>query len=167
MRTVPHGPAISLQNNRSGVRSHMKMASIRGFSGGLLLFLAGCAGDPSEERLRAAIDAMQSAGEARDIPVLMEGVAEDFVGNGGEYDQRQLALYLRGMALRHRSVGVTRLSTEIEMHGETALVRMKLLVTGGQGSVVPDSGSVYEVESTWRFEDPDWRLAGANWRRAG
>jgi hypothetical protein len=145
----------------------MKMASIRGFSGGLLLVLAACSGDPSEERLRAAIDAMQLAGESRDIPSLMEGVAEDFVGNGGEYDQRQLALYLHGMALRHRAIGVTRLSTEIELHGETAIVRMKLLITGGQGGVMPDSGSVYDVESSWQFEGADWHLASASWRRAG
>lgn len=145
----------------------MKMASIRGFSGVLLLLLAGCASDPSEERLRAAIDAMQAAGEGRDIPALMDGVAEDFVGNGGEYDQRQLSLYLHGMALRHRAIGVTRLATEVEMHGETAIVRMKLLITGGQGGVLPDSGSVYDVESTWQYDDPDWRLASASWRRAG
>ena len=144
----------------------MKLPSSLAFSV-VLLLLAGCRMDPSEEGLRAAIDAMQSAGEERDVDTLMEGVAEDFVGNGGEYDQRQLALYLRGMALRHRAVGVTRLSTEIEMHGETAIVRMKLLLTGGQGGVLPDSGSVYEVESTWQYEDPDWRLASASWRLAG
>jgi hypothetical protein len=145
----------------------MKMASIRGWAMAWSLALAACSGDPSEQRLRATIDAMQSAAEKRDIAALMEGVAEDFVGNDGEFDRRQLALYLRGVAVRHRSVQVTRLATDIEMHGEAAVVRMKLLVTGSQGSVLPDRGSLYEVDSTWRFEDSFWRLVGATWRRGG
>ena len=145
----------------------MKMPSIRALA--LCLMVAaghGCGGDPSEAQLVAALDAMQEAGEARDVPALMEGVAEDFSGNGGEFDQRALALYLRGVALRHQSIGVTRLSTAIEMHGESALVRLRILVTGGRGGVLPESGQLYEVESSWRHQDGAWQLVSASWKPA-
>ena len=49
----------------------------------LFALLAGCSGDTPETRLRADVDAMEAAVQARDAGALKELLAEDFVGNEG------------------------------------------------------------------------------------
>ncbi len=133
----------------------------------IALALAGCAKDPSEDALLAAIDRLESAGEARDVGAFMEGVADDFAGNGTELDQTGLERYLRLLALRHQTIGVTRMATKVDVTGERAVVTMQLLLTGGAGGLLPESGQLLDTESTWRFVDGDWHLAGARWKPAG
>lgn len=132
---------------------------------GLALCLTACTRTPDEEALRAAIDAMQQAGESRDVPAFMDYVADDFMGNGPEFDRQGLERYLRLIAMRNQALGVTRSGTTIEMHGDRAVVRMTLLLTGGAGWL-PERGELLEVESGWRFEGGEWRVASARWKPA-
>lgn len=133
----------------------------------LLLVLAACSTTPSEDALRAALDQLQSSGENRAIGDFMDLVAADFSGNGGEVDRAGMERLLRLIALRHKSIGVTRTSTTIEMHGELAEVSMSLLITGGSGGMLPETGQLMETRSSWRFSDGEWKVTSATWKRAG
>ncbi len=138
--------------------------------GRLLLLVAvaavftGCARSPTEQALRDRIDAMQSAAEQREMGEFMDGVAEDFAGNSSEFDRDGLQRLLRMIALRHQSIGVTRMALKVEMHGDRAVVRMQILVTGGSGGFIPEQGQLFDTESAWRFVDGEWQLGSAQWQ---
>ncbi len=120
--------------------------------------------DPSEQALRDTLDALQTAGEERDVSDFMAHVAEDFVGNSSEYDRAGLERLLRIVSLRHQSIRVVKSGIEIEMHGDRAVVRMRILVAGGSGGLIPESGQLFETESAWRFIDGEWMLGSATWK---
>lgn len=130
------------------------------------LQLAACARDPSEQALRDTIEALEIAGEERQVGDFMDHVAEDFAGNGAEYDRPGLQNLLRMVALRHQSISVVKSGVEIDLHGDRALVRMRILVTGGGGGLIPDSGQLFDTESGWRFVDGQWQLGSASWKPA-
>lgn len=132
-----------------------------------LLFVAACSRSPDEQALRETIDALETAGEERDVGDFMAHVAEDFTGNNSEFDRVGLDRLLRTVALRHQSISVVSSGIQIEMHAERALVRMKILVSGGSGGPIPDSGQLFDTESAWRYVDGEWMLGSANWRPAG
>jgi len=133
----------------------------------ILLLFAGCSHTASEVALRGALDRLQESGEKRAIGDFMDLVHEDFSGNGGEFDRAGLERLLRLVAMRHQSIGVTRTSTTIEMHGELAEVRMSLLVTGGAGGLIPETGQLFETNSSWRFADGEWQVVSASWKPVG
>jgi hypothetical protein len=131
------------------------------------LMLTACARSPSEQALIETLDRLETAGETRDVGDFMESVGPDFVGNSDEFDRRGLERLLRMVALRHQSISVMRSNMKIEMHDDRAVVRMQILVTGGSGGLIPDSGQLFDTESAWRFVDGQWQLGSATWKPAG
>lgn len=125
-----------------------------------------CSRSPSEQALRDTLDSMEIAGETRDVGDFMERVSSDFVGNSSEFDRSGLERLLRMVSLRHQEISVVRTGIEIEMHGERALVRMQILVTGGSGGLIPEQGQLFDTESAWRFVDGEWQLGSASWKPA-
>lgn len=131
---------------------------------GALLFAAGCSQDPTEAALRQTLDDLEEAGENRDVGSFMEHVADDFLANGGEFDRRGLERLLIGLTLRLPSISVTRTATSIDIRQDRAVVQMQLLITGGSGGLLPESGQWLVTESRWRFVDGAWQLGSADWR---
>ena len=131
----------------------------------LVLTLFACAKTPSEQLLRESIDAMQAAGEARDIGALMAFVSDDFSGQNASMDRRALAVYMLGIRTRTENIGVTRTKTSITMQGERAKVEFALLVTDG-GKILPAQGQFVSAQTQWRFSGGKWQLASANWSDA-
>ncbi len=131
------------------------------------LACAGCAGDPDQQALEATIAAAQSAAEEGQMGEVMAIVADDFAGQGGSYDRLLLRRMLLGVRLRHSDVGVSRASTEIEVDQGFATVKMKLLITGGSGGVLPEAGRLMNLETRWRVEGGEWRLTAAQWDSLG
>jgi hypothetical protein len=133
----------------------------------IVALVAGCTSEPAEQRLRAAIAAVEAAVEARAAADVLEHVASDFVGGDGDVggmDRRQLHALLRGMLLRHRDVGVLLGPLALTMHGEDrATVRVDALVTGGAGGLLPSTGRRIRIDSGWRLDDGDWRCISARW----
>lgn len=132
----------------------------------LLLIVCACTRSATEQALRDQLDGMQKSAEQRDMGDFMDGVAEDFVGNGGEWDRAGLERLLRMLVLRHQAIGITRMALTIDMHSERATVRMQLLVTGGSGGLLPEAGQLFDTESAWRFADGQWQLGSATWTAA-
>ena len=124
--------------------------------------LPGCNRTPPEEALRARVAALEAAVDARDAGALRGFLADDFIGPGGMDDAgaRRLA---QGMFLRYRDIGTRLGPLSVELQDRHATVRFDAVVTGGAGTLLPQSGQVYDVTTAWRMEGGDWRLVSAEW----
>ena len=126
------------------------------------LVLAACSRSPDEQRLRDAVAAMEAAIEAGEPGDVVEHVAEDFSGQGGQMDQRQLRAVLVAQTLRHQNIEVLLGSLDIRMFGDRATVKVNVVATGGQW--LPETGRQIALESHWRFEGGEWICFRADWQ---
>ena len=132
----------------------------------VLATLAGCGpGDDPESRLRETVDRMETAAEAGDIGEFLEYVADDFSGQGGQFDRRSLARMLRAQLLRHTRITATVTASEVQMFTNRATMDMTLLLTGGPRAWMPESGELMTVSTGWRMSGDDWMLISATWER--
>lgn len=130
----------------------------------IVLGVAGCRSTPPEEALRESVGELQAALEARDARAISGLLAEDFVGPGGmdrTATRRTAAMSFQ----RYRKVGIALGPLDIVMHERNATVRFTAALTGGQRGWLPESGSVYQVETGWRRDGDDWVLTSARWDR--
>lgn len=133
----------------------------------LALFSMGCARPAPEQEVRARLQALQAAIDARDAAAVEALLAEDFIGNEG-LDRRGAKRMAAGLFLRYRDVAASLGSVEVELRGDAdAVARFNLLATGGSGGLLPRRGQVYAVETGWCYIDGDWRLRSARWQAAG
>jgi hypothetical protein len=131
----------------------------------LAVLLAACgAGDPPEVRLRAGVDALQAAIEAREGGRVGDFLAADFIGPQA-MDRDGAVRMARGAFLRYRNVGVTVVGPlDVQMQGgDHARVRFDAALTGGSGAALPDSARVWSVDTGWRVEGGEWRMTSAEW----
>lgn len=126
------------------------------------LILAACARTPDEQRLRDAVAAMEAAIESGEAGAFVDHVAEDFSGQGGQMDLRQLRAVLVAQTLRHQNISVLLGPLDIKLFGDRATVKVNLVATGGQW--LPKAGRQIDLESHWRFEDGEWLCFRADWR---
>ncbi len=129
------------------------------------LWLGACgAGDAPEARLRARVDALQAAVEAREGSAIDGFLAADFIGPQA-MDREGAVRMARGAFLRYRSVGVAVVGpVSMELQGDDhARVRFDAALTGGSGGALPDSARVWSVDTGWRADDGEWRMTSAEW----
>ena len=131
----------------------------------LILSLFACAKTPNERLLRETLDAMQAAGEKRDVGAFMDFVSDDFSGQNASMDRRALTAFMLGIRMRTENIGVTRTKTSITMQGERAKVEFALIVTDG-GKILPAQGQFVSAQTQWRFSGGAWQLVSANWSDA-
>ena len=134
-----------------------------------LLLLAACRPDPPEAALRAAVAELEAAIEARDAGDIEAMLAGDFVGPDG-MDRAAARRLAQLVLLRNPDVAVVLGPLDIVLRGDQAgpthaTVAFTAALAGGRGRWLPESGSVYRVETGWRREGGDWRLASARWER--
>ncbi len=101
-----------------------------------MLVLLGCTRAAPEQRLRATLEQMHQAIEARQIGDAMALVAEDFVGENG-LDAAGLRRLMQVQMLGNQQVGVTMGPVDVVLRGDTATVRFTALLTGGSGRSLP------------------------------
>lgn len=146
------------------------MQQFRGFQGigrlacmGLLLVVSACSRSDPEQAVRAQVDALQQAIDARDAGAVEDLLAEDFIGNEG-MDRRGAKQLAAGVFLRHREIGARLGPVTVDLRGEReAIARFSVLATGGSGGLLPEQGQVYQVQTGWRLQDGDWKLLNASW----
>src|SRR5690242_530834 len=88
---------------------------------GLALLLAGlaaCRHTPDETRVREAIASAGQAAEQADAGGVIDPLSEDFDGNGGRLERKDLANIIRLARLRGEHVGVTLGPISVERRGE-------------------------------------------------
>ena len=128
-----------------------------------LLALSACSRPAPEQALRETVAQMQEAVEARDAGALHDQLADDFIGPEGmdRDDARRLA---QVMFLRNRDIGVTLGPLDVALQGSDATVRFSVALTGGSGSMLPDSAQVYDVTTGWRMRGEEWELVSVDWK---
>lgn len=132
----------------------------------LVVALSGCTRAAPEQRLRATLETMHQAIEARQIGAAMAPVAEDFVGEQG-LDAAGLRRLMQLQMLGNRRIGVTLGPVDVQVRDDTARVRFTALLTGGSGRWLPEQAQTYQVTTGWRLQDGDWQLIHAQWEPAG
>lgn len=129
----------------------------------LLLPITACSRPaPDEAALRATLDAMEAAGEARSVDAFMDHVATDFAGPDEAPDTRSLQRFLRVLVLRARAIDVTRTSTEIQMYHGRAEVQIRLLIQADTGGFLSEGRPIL-ARTAWRIDGGEWKLIRAQW----
>jgi hypothetical protein len=129
------------------------------------LVLSGCRHTPDEQQVREAIAAVAQAAEAGAASEVSAPLSDDFDGNAGELDRRELTNMVRLLALRGEHIGVTMGPVTIEHRGERMMATFAVTLTSG-GKLLPDQLGLYQVESAWRKDDGKWRCYTASWKHA-
>lgn len=126
--------------------------------------LAGCHRTPAEQQIRQAIDAAATAARGNNVADVLAVVADDFVGNAGDFDKRGLHRLLAVRALRQDKTGVLVGPISFERHGDRIVAKFNLVLTGGKpGDLLPEQSSIYAMTTAWRREAGDWKCYSANW----
>ena len=130
----------------------------------LFVALAGCRHTLDETRVREAIASVEQAAERADAGGVVEPLSEDFDGNGGRLERKDLANLIRLARLRGEHVGVTLGPISVERRGERLVASFTASLTQGS-RLLPDAAGVYQVETAWRREGDEWRCYSATWKR--
>lgn len=127
------------------------------------LALSGCSATADEQALRESLAAMQQAAEQRRSDDFLDHVANNFAGSHG-LDRAGLRQLLALQFLRNQSIGATIGPVDVRIEGERAQVDFVVLVTGGEGGLIPARAEGYRIRSAWRFSDGEWRVELAEWQ---
>lgn len=127
------------------------------------LVLSCSSGESAQDRLENTLQGMRDAAVAGHIGDFMEQVADDFSGQKGNFDRRGLNSLLRVQLLKHSRVTATITSDEYQMFEARASVEMRVLMTGGPGNWLPDTGRIYKIKTGWREDHGQWLLISAVW----
>lgn len=126
------------------------------------LLLAACGGGTPEQRLRASMEELQAAIQARDAKAMQARLADDFVGPEG-LDRDGARRLAAASFLRYRDVWLQIAGVRVEVQGERATVVFEAALGGGSGAALPDAAQLYEVRTGWRERDGEWRMISAQW----
>ena len=127
-----------------------------------LVLSCGAAKGP-QQRLEDTLQRMRDSAVTGQVGDFMERVAEDFSGQNGNLDRRGLNSLLRVQLLKHSRVTASIMSDEYKMFEGRASVELSVLMTGGPGNWLPDSGRVYKIRTGWREQDGQWSMISAVW----
>ena len=121
------------------------------------IFLAACAAKSSDEaQLRALVDHMEAAAEARDTSDVLEYVTDDYADSSG-LDKPQLQNFLRGYFLAHPELELLLNIESLEFPVDGLAQAVVSVVTVDLG----DPGAQrFKVE--FRRTDGEWHLARAD-----
>jgi hypothetical protein len=131
----------------------------------LALLLLGACSEPLtiEQQVIATMRNMEAHVESRERRAFMAYVAEDFDGQGGEFNKDQLNGLLLYYLRRYKQLNAQLLPVKVEPRGENgADATFQVLLTGGEG-VLPVSGQLVDVSSSWIRIDGKWLLQSARW----
>jgi hypothetical protein len=116
-----------------------------------------------EQQVIATMRNMEAHVEARERRAFMAYVAEDFEGQDGEFNKDQLNGLLLYYLRRYAQLNAQLLPVKVESRGEDlAEATFQVLLTGGEG-VLPQSGQLVDVSSSWKRKDGEWLLQTARW----
>jgi ketosteroid isomerase-like protein len=128
----------------------------------MLLVLNACTKTAPEQVLRQTIEDMQQAGAQKDVQVLMNSFADDFVGSEG-MSRDEFRRYVSLIWLRHKDIGIQMGPLEVELFDDRATVNFTVALSGGQG-LIPDQGQIYQVQTGWRLDGDEWLIISATWK---
>ncbi|KRE89193.1 hypothetical protein ASG87_06600 [Frateuria sp. Soil773] len=142
----------------------IRMVTLWAVFAGLAAGFAGCRRTPDEVRVREALAAASQAAEAGDASAMAASLSEDFDGNDGAMQRRDLTNLLRMIRLRGERVGVALGPVDAERRGERIVASFTATLSSG-GKLLPAQLGVYRIETAWRREGGDWVCYSAHWTR--
>ena len=122
----------------------------------LLAVVDGCERPSDEVRIRGEIEAMKNAAEARRPGELLDGIADDFTGNRGEFDRAGLARLIKLEFLRNESIGVAIGPIEVELEGDRAVARFDVTFSDASRRWLPGGRETFAMVSGWRRAGSRW-----------
>jgi len=132
----------------------------------LAIGLAACHRTPDESRVRQSVEAAEQAAEQADASALDALLSDDFSGNNGEMERRQIVGLLRAARFRGETIHALTGPIEVEARGERYVARFTVTLTSG-GKLLPAQIGLYRVETAWRKEGREWRCYSATWTNEG
>jgi hypothetical protein len=117
----------------------------------LAIGLVACHRTPDEKADASALDALLS---------------DDFSGNNGEMEHRQIVGLLRAARFRGETIHALTGPIEVEARGGRYVARFTVTLTSG-GKLLPAQIGVYRVETAWRKEGREWKCYSATWTSSG
>lgn len=135
----------------------------------LLLVAAGCGGpvEGPEAELRAWVDAMHAAAEAKDRRAIMRRVSpaySDARGNGHDDVADLLRLYF----LRQNRVEfIPKVDMINVIDGTAAEMALTVAMAGTNDSALGIRADAYRFELELESDDDEWRLLSARWGELG
>ena len=127
--------------------------------------LGACSRSDPEKELRAAVDAMQAAIQAKNTSGFLDHVADDFTRESGNFDKKEARRILAGVFLTHQSINVVSTVRDIKIDGQRATAQITVLATGSSG-LLPERGQSWTFSTHWRREAGAWRVFNAEWKEA-
>lgn len=124
--------------------------------------LPACHRTPDESRVRQAIEKAEQAAEHASASSLADVLSDDFSGNDGTTERKELLGMLRAASLRGETIHALTGPVEIERRGDRFLARFTVTVTSG-GKMLPANIGVYRVDTAWRKDGGEWRCYAATW----
>lgn len=142
--------------------------NLRNFLLALLIpavLLAACGQQQSvEQQVIATIRQMEEKIEAGQRLAFMEHVDEAFSGQQGSMNRDQVRALVIFQLNRYKELQAQLFPISVTGTGpDTAIAEFRALVTGGPGWL-PDSGQVYDFQTSWRQDGGDWLLVAADWK---
>jgi hypothetical protein len=136
---------------------------VTGFRAAVLALVVACSRPPDEDRIRATIEAMKEAAEARRPAGVLDHLTADFTGNAGDVDRAALGRILKLEFLRNEAITVSLGRISIDIDGDRATAKFDLTLHGGASRWLPSGGRTYAVVSGWRRDGGDWICYAATW----
>jgi len=130
----------------------------------VVLLLAACGDELTvEQQVIATLRNMEYAAEEGQHLEFMTYVAESFSAQQGSMDRREFHRFMIFQINQNRRLQAQFFPIFVTETGEdTASAHFRILVTGGAG-LLPESGQLFEVETSWLRDGGDWDLNEADW----
>lgn len=132
-----------------------------------LALLAGCAGEGSpEQQVRAVVERMELAAEARDVGDLMEHLSVNYRDAQGQ-DRTEASRYARGYFIANQSVHLLTRIESLEFPApDEARVRLRVGMAGrgGERGAGGLNADLYNFDVVLVREDGEWKVTYADWR---
>lgn len=134
-----------------------------------LMIIAGCGGEPTvpEEELRAWVDDVHAAVEAKDRGEIVDRISASYMdarGNGRD----DIENMLRVLFLRQSGITVMPSIADIEVIGGTAAeMVVSVALAGTTGGIRGISADAYRFELQLEDDGDDWKLISARWGELG
>ena len=137
------------------------------FSWVALLLLTACSDDGSpEQQVRAVIESMEVAAEARDVGDLMEHISASYRDAQGQ-DRTEASRYARGYFIANQSVHLLTRVESLEFPApDEARVKLQVGMAGRAGAPGQAglSADLYDFDLALVREGDEWKLSYADWR---
>ncbi len=137
----------------------------------LLIFSACAKGFSEEDKLKQIVNEMAEAGQKKDIDGVRKNISKSYKDqDGNDYDSiRRLLLY---HFIRAETVSIFVRSVDIEVKGDTALVKTNVILVRGKevksiSDIIPESATGYRFEMIFKKENKDWKVVSGSWQDVG